>query len=217
MQFFWNDKEYALDLSLKVENKNKWTLKYLNANVFIKTSARPIRVIFYRFWLFPSSFHRFNKRNPGSPHFHSPPPSSFRAFSMLKLWRWYQKCLAVHPVKTQIVSSGFLWGLGDIGAQAVTQRTLRHQSQDKKVTRFPQSFFFSPFSVDSFVEVVFSFGFVICGLSSEFGFLPSLFVDRYWLGCFDNVTSVVFEGNRVIFMRIDKVLIHHRVLYWFGC
>ncbi|CAL9108697.1 unnamed protein product [Musa acuminata var. zebrina] len=51
---------------------------------------------------------------------------------MLKLWRWYQKCLAVHPVKTQIVSSGFLWGLGDIGAQAVTQRTLRHQSQDKK-------------------------------------------------------------------------------------
>ncbi|CAL9777224.1 unnamed protein product [Musa acuminata subsp. burmannicoides] len=51
---------------------------------------------------------------------------------MLKLWRWYQKCLAVHPVKTQIVSSGFLWGLGDIGAQAVTQRTLRHQSHDKK-------------------------------------------------------------------------------------
>nr|XP_009413818.1 PREDICTED: protein Mpv17 [Musa acuminata subsp. malaccensis] len=51
---------------------------------------------------------------------------------MLKLWRWYQKCLAVHPVKTQIVSSGFLWGLGDIGAQAVTQRTLRHQSQDRK-------------------------------------------------------------------------------------
>ncbi|KAJ8491648.1 hypothetical protein OPV22_013369 [Ensete ventricosum] len=51
---------------------------------------------------------------------------------MLKLWRWYQNCLAVHPVKTQVVSSGFLWGLGDIGAQAVTQRTLRHQSQDKK-------------------------------------------------------------------------------------
>ncbi|CAD5164891.1 unnamed protein product, partial [Musa acuminata subsp. malaccensis] len=79
-----------------------------------------------------SSFRRFNKRNPGPPHFHSPPSSSFRAFSMLKLWRWYQKCLAVHPVKTQIVSSGFLWGLGDIGAQAVTQRTLRHQSQDRK-------------------------------------------------------------------------------------
>ncbi|XP_010915813.1 uncharacterized protein [Elaeis guineensis] len=39
---------------------------------------------------------------------------------MLKLWRWYQNCLAVHPVKTQVISSGILWGLGDIGAQAVT-------------------------------------------------------------------------------------------------
>ncbi|URE27810.1 Mpv17 / PMP22 family [Musa troglodytarum] len=51
---------------------------------------------------------------------------------MLKLWRWYQNCLAVHPVRTQMVSSAFLWGLGDIGAQVVTQRTLWHQSQDKK-------------------------------------------------------------------------------------
>lgn len=39
---------------------------------------------------------------------------------MLKLWRWYQQCLAVHPVKTQVISSGLLWGLGDIGAQAIT-------------------------------------------------------------------------------------------------
>ncbi|XP_038986191.1 protein SYM1-like isoform X3 [Phoenix dactylifera] len=48
---------------------------------------------------------------------------------MLKLWRWYQNCLAVHPVKTQMISSGFLWGLGDIGAQAVTHSTLRKQRQ----------------------------------------------------------------------------------------
>lgn len=42
---------------------------------------------------------------------------------MLRLWRWYQKCLNVHPVKTQVISSGFLWGLGDIGAQAITHRS----------------------------------------------------------------------------------------------
>ncbi|KAG6518189.1 protein Mpv17-like [Zingiber officinale] len=51
---------------------------------------------------------------------------------MLKLWRWYQNCLAVHPVKTQVVSSGILWGLGDIGAQVVTQRTLRDKSHNNK-------------------------------------------------------------------------------------
>uniref|UniRef100_A0A0D9UYT7 Uncharacterized protein n=1 Tax=Leersia perrieri TaxID=77586 RepID=A0A0D9UYT7_9ORYZ len=39
---------------------------------------------------------------------------------MRRLWRWYQQCLASHPVRTQVVSSGILWGLGDIGAQAVT-------------------------------------------------------------------------------------------------
>ncbi|XP_019707234.1 protein SYM1 isoform X11 [Elaeis guineensis] len=48
---------------------------------------------------------------------------------MLKLWRWYRNCLAVHPVKTQMISSGFLWGLGDIGAQTVTHSTLRKQHQ----------------------------------------------------------------------------------------
>ncbi|OVA20345.1 Mpv17/PMP22 [Macleaya cordata] len=51
---------------------------------------------------------------------------------MLKLWKYYQNCLAVHPVKTQIISSGFLWGAGDIAAQAVTHSTLRkhHQNPD---------------------------------------------------------------------------------------
>ncbi|XP_076908542.1 uncharacterized protein LOC143565463 [Bidens hawaiensis] len=42
---------------------------------------------------------------------------------MLKLWRWYQKCLAVHPVKTQVISSGLIWGFGDIAAQTVTHAT----------------------------------------------------------------------------------------------
>ncbi|KAI3929097.1 hypothetical protein MKW92_051876 [Papaver armeniacum] len=55
---------------------------------------------------------------------------------MLKLWKLYQNCLAVHPVKTQIISSGFLWGTGDIAAQAVThhyslkKRHLNHDSTE---------------------------------------------------------------------------------------
>lgn len=44
---------------------------------------------------------------------------------MLKLWKWYQNCLAVHPVKTQVISSGLIWGFGDIAAQAVTQCTAK--------------------------------------------------------------------------------------------
>lgn len=44
---------------------------------------------------------------------------------MRQLWRWYQQCLATHPVRTQVVSSGILWGLGDIGAQAVTHYSAR--------------------------------------------------------------------------------------------
>ncbi|XP_027068119.1 protein Mpv17 isoform X2 [Coffea eugenioides] len=46
---------------------------------------------------------------------------------MLKLWRWYQNCLAVHPVKTQIISSGFLWGVGDIVAQSITHSTAKNR------------------------------------------------------------------------------------------
>ncbi|XP_020232689.1 PXMP2/4 family protein 2 [Cajanus cajan] len=44
---------------------------------------------------------------------------------MLKLWKWYQNCLAVHPVKTQVISSGLIWGAGDIAAQAVTHYTAK--------------------------------------------------------------------------------------------
>ncbi|KAK7293830.1 hypothetical protein RJT34_16705 [Clitoria ternatea] len=44
---------------------------------------------------------------------------------MLKFWKWYKNCLAVHPVKTQVISSGLIWGTGDIAAQAVTHYTAR--------------------------------------------------------------------------------------------
>ncbi|KAI9097920.1 hypothetical protein K1719_025691 [Acacia pycnantha] len=46
---------------------------------------------------------------------------------MLKLWRWYTSCLAAHPVKTQVISSGLIWGVGDIGAQAITHSAARSQ------------------------------------------------------------------------------------------
>lgn len=58
---------------------------------------------------------------------------------MSRLWKWYQKCLEVHPVKTQVISSGILWGLGDIGAQAVTHSTLKdkhrnpHENKEFKI------------------------------------------------------------------------------------
>ncbi|CAN1120088.1 Protein Mpv17 [Linum perenne] len=42
---------------------------------------------------------------------------------LLKLWNWYSNCLSSHPMKTQVISSGVLWGLGDIGAQYVTHST----------------------------------------------------------------------------------------------
>ncbi|KAL5572653.1 hypothetical protein UlMin_022250 [Ulmus minor] len=48
---------------------------------------------------------------------------------ILKLWKWYQNCLAYHPVKTQVISSGFLWGVGDIAAQYVTHNTARKRLQ----------------------------------------------------------------------------------------
>ncbi|CAA0383563.1 hypothetical protein AtNW77_Chr3g0184361 [Arabidopsis thaliana] len=46
---------------------------------------------------------------------------------MLKLWRWYQRCLTVHPVKTQVISSGFLWGFGDVTAQYITHSTAKRR------------------------------------------------------------------------------------------
>ncbi|KAL5697508.1 hypothetical protein ACHQM5_028641 [Ranunculus cassubicifolius] len=58
--------------------------------------------------------------------------------SIYGLWKWYQKCLTVHPVKTQVVSSGILWGLGDIAAQSITHSTtktnqlLNTQDDDEK-------------------------------------------------------------------------------------
>ncbi|XP_047943738.1 PXMP2/4 family protein 2-like [Salvia hispanica] len=50
---------------------------------------------------------------------------------MLRLWKWYQNCLAIHPVTTQVISSGFIWGLGDIAAQAVTHSNAIQQKHEE--------------------------------------------------------------------------------------
>lgn len=39
---------------------------------------------------------------------------------ILKAWNWYQNSLSVHPVRTQVATSGVLWAVGDITAQYIT-------------------------------------------------------------------------------------------------
>ncbi|KAK6236330.1 hypothetical protein QUC31_020099 [Theobroma cacao] len=51
---------------------------------------------------------------------------------MLRMWKWYQSCLSLHPVKTQVISSGFLWGFGDIAAQYITHSTAKKRLQYKQ-------------------------------------------------------------------------------------
>lgn len=58
---------------------------------------------------------------------------------MLRIWKWYQSCLSLHPVKTQIISSGFLWGIGDVAAQYITHSTAKKRLQYHKVLVFFQS------------------------------------------------------------------------------
>ncbi|XP_072965113.1 uncharacterized protein [Typha angustifolia] len=88
---------------------------------------------------------------------------------MLKLWKWYQSCLTHHPVKTQVISSGFLWGLGDIGAQAVTHSTIRKQSRDKDEDK------------------EFKINWKRVGITSMFGFAFVGPVGHYWYEYLDRV------------------------------
>ncbi|KAF7819809.1 protein SYM1-like [Senna tora] len=48
---------------------------------------------------------------------------------MLKLWNWYTNCLSVHPVKTQAISSGLLWAVGDAAAQYITHSASKKRLQ----------------------------------------------------------------------------------------
>ncbi|GAA0175656.1 transporter [Lithospermum erythrorhizon] len=54
---------------------------------------------------------------------------------MMKPWKWYQNCMVVHPVKTQVVSSGFLWAVGDIAAQSISHFTAKNHLKLKLKAR----------------------------------------------------------------------------------
>ncbi|KAB2619261.1 protein SYM1-like [Pyrus ussuriensis x Pyrus communis] len=48
---------------------------------------------------------------------------------MFRLWKWYQNSLSVHPIKTQVISSGLIWGFGDVTAQTITHSTAQESEQ----------------------------------------------------------------------------------------
>lgn len=69
----------------------------------------------------------------------------------MKLWKWYQNCLAVHPVKTQMISSGVIWGFGDIAAQSITHYTAKKYRQIKVLTSITYHSRKSHFLYDGFL------------------------------------------------------------------
>ncbi|RDX81927.1 sym-1, partial [Mucuna pruriens] len=56
---------------------------------------------------------------------------------MLKAWNWYRNCLSVHPVKTQVISSTVLWGVGDLTAQYITHSATKRPLQLSATTPSP--------------------------------------------------------------------------------
>ncbi|KAG2594705.1 protein Mpv17 isoform X2 [Panicum virgatum] len=104
---------------------------------------------------------------------------------MRRLWRWYQQCLASHPVRTQVVSSGILWASGDIGAQAVTHYSARRRANNK-----PDKDKVKEFKVDwRRVAITSSFGFAFVG--------P---VGHYWYEYLDRFIRRRFQPNTFKFV-----------------
>lgn len=56
---------------------------------------------------------------------------------MFRLWKCYQNCLRSHPVKTQVISSGLIWGFGDIAAQTITHSTAKKENQIQTQVKIP--------------------------------------------------------------------------------
>jgi len=108
------------------------------------------------------------------------------AVRMRRLWRWYQQCLASHPVRTQVVSSGILWASGDIGAQAVTHYSARRRANNKPVDKDKDK----EFKVDwRRVAITSSFGFAFVG--------P---VGHYWYEYLDRFIRRRFQPNTFKFV-----------------
>ncbi|TVU49111.1 hypothetical protein EJB05_00403, partial [Eragrostis curvula] len=146
-----------------------------------------------------------------SPHFlcflfpSSSPPESFAFLrvGMRRIWRWYQQCLATHPVRTQVVSSGLLWGLGDSGAQTVThysappdRRARNPEDEDKE------------FKIDwKRVGITSSFGFAFVGPVGHYWYeyLDRSIRRRYLPDTFKFVASKV-AADDLLFGPLDLIL-----------
>ncbi|XP_031107935.1 protein SYM1-like [Ipomoea triloba] len=44
---------------------------------------------------------------------------------MLRVWTWYQNCMAERPLETQVISSGILWAIADVVAQSISISTAK--------------------------------------------------------------------------------------------
>ncbi|TVU22992.1 hypothetical protein EJB05_32717 [Eragrostis curvula] len=104
---------------------------------------------------------------------------------MRRLWRWYQQCLATHPVRTQVVSSGVLWALGDTGAQAVTHYSAR---PDRRVN--------TPEDKDK----EFKIDWKRVGITSSFGFAFVGPVGHYWYEYLDRIIRRRYQPNSFKFV-----------------
>ncbi|KAL5220857.1 hypothetical protein ABZP36_025570 [Zizania latifolia] len=125
---------------------------------------------------------------------------------MRRLWRWYQQCLASHPVRTQVVSSGILWALGDIGAQAVTHHSAprahhHHHAKDSEDK-------YKEFKIDwKRVGITSSFGFAFVGPVGHYWYeyLDRFILRRYQPKTFKFVASKV-AADGLLFGPLDLVL-----------
>ncbi|KAK3041681.1 hypothetical protein RJ639_001491 [Escallonia herrerae] len=74
----------------------------------------------------------------------------WKASNTCMVCSWIMDCLAVHPVKTQVISSGVLWGVGDIAAQSITHSTAKKHLQARmKSLKFTGNELPSQASLDS--------------------------------------------------------------------
>ncbi|KAF0917333.1 hypothetical protein E2562_017507 [Oryza meyeriana var. granulata] len=123
---------------------------------------------------------------------------------MRRLWRWYQQCLASHPVRTQVVSSGILWGLGDTGAQAVTHYSAPGRSHRAKNPEDKDK----EFKIDwKRVGITSSFGFAFVGPVGHYWYeyLDRFILRRYQPKTFKFVASKV-AADGLLFGPVDLLL-----------
>ena len=139
---------------------------------------------------------------------------------MLKLWKWYQNSLAVHPVKTQVISSAIIWGVGDIAAQTITYSTAKnkHQIQVNNHKEYPivlSHFYIFLIKKEKkkkmtllFFSLFWQMGF--SHFASISSFCHSFFVYMYacvYIHCLANWVSVVFLLSELISFFWDSLFL----------